>query len=147
VISYPTNESIARLSFTTALAGINMIDELYDLIGGRKVIGEATDLFYKKVFADESLRPFFLRADMNNLRARQSMFISMLLGGRVVYTGKEIGAAHASSRAQGVNDGHFDKFVQCFREALLEVGVDAAKAEKVIHFLEARRSLVLEGSS
>ena len=124
-----------------------MIDELYDLIGGRKVIGEATELFYKKVFADKSLRPFFERTDMNNLRARQSMFISMLLGGRVVYTGKEIGAAHASSRAQGVNDGHFDTFIRYFREALLEVGVDATKAERVVNFLEAKRSLVLEGSS
>jgi hypothetical protein len=28
------------------------------------------------------------------------MFISMLLGERVVYTGKEIGAAHAPARAR-----------------------------------------------
>jgi len=147
VLSYPTNKSIVQSPFATALLGANMIDELYELIGGRKVIGDATDLFYRKVLADKTLRPFFEHADMNNLRARQSMFISMLLGGRVVYTGKEIGTAHASSRAQGLNDGHFDKFIQYFRGALLEVGVDAAKVEKVIHFLEAKRSLVLQGSS
>lgn len=134
-------------SLATALFVTNMIDDLYDLIGGRKVIGEATELFYRKVLADDALRPFFERADMSNLRARQSMFISMLLGGRVVYTGKEIGAAHASSRTQGLNNGHFDKFIQYFREALLEVGVDAAKAETVIGFLEGKRSTVLQGSS
>jgi hypothetical protein len=57
--SYPTNRSIVRPPFATALLGANMIDELYELIGGRKVIGDATDLFYRKVLADKTLRPFF----------------------------------------------------------------------------------------
>jgi hypothetical protein len=35
------------------------------------------------------------------------MFISMLLGGRVVYTGKDIHAAHARAREEGLNDTHF----------------------------------------
>jgi hemoglobin len=120
-----------------------VIDELYDLIGGRQTVWAATESFYRRVFADDTLRPFFKSTDMAQLRARQSMFISMLLGGRVVYTGKDIHAAHAHAREQGLNDGHFDRFVGHFREALMEVGVEADKVEKVANLLDARRNDVL----
>jgi truncated hemoglobin YjbI len=69
------------------------------------------------------------------------MFISMLLGGRIVYTGKDIHTAHA--REQELNDGHFDRFLSHFREALNEVGVKADKVEKVTKLLETRRNAVL----
>ena len=88
-----------------------MIDELYDLIGGKQTVWAATDSFYRRVLADDTLRPFFKSTDMAQLRSRQSMFISMLLGGRIVYTGKDIHAAHTHAREQGLNDGHLDKFL------------------------------------
>jgi hemoglobin len=120
-----------------------MIDELYELIGGKQTVWAATESFYRRVLADDTMHPFFKSADMEQLKARQSMFISMLLGGRVVYTGKDIAAAHAQAREQGLNDGHFDRFLKHFREALEEVGVKADKVEKVTKLLESRRSTVL----
>ena len=120
-----------------------MIDDLYELIGGRLAIRAATESFYRRVRADETLRHFFDGADMEDLNARQSMFISMLLGGRVVYTGKEMGAAHAQAREQGLNDAHFDAFLKHFRAALDEVGVKADRAEKVMKLLENKRATVL----
>ena len=120
-----------------------MIDDLYDLIGGRQTIWAATESFYRRVLADDRLCHFFESTDMAHLRARQSMFISMLLGGRIVYTGKEITAAHAGARKHGLNDSHFDTFLKHFREALEEVGVKADKAEKVMKLLESKRNAVL----
>jgi hemoglobin len=120
-----------------------VIDDLYDLIGGKRTVWAATESFYRRVLADDTLRPFFKSTDMAQLRARQSMFISMLLGGRVVYTGKDIHAAHADARELGLNDGHFDRFLSHFREALKEVGVEADKVEKVTKLLETRRNAVL----
>jgi hemoglobin len=120
-----------------------VIGELYSLIGGRKTVKAATECFYAKVFADDTLRPFFKSTDMAQLRARQSMFVSMLLGGRVAYKGKDIHAAHERARKQGLNDGHFDRFISHFRDALKEVGVDGDKVTKVIKLLENRRSVVL----
>jgi hemoglobin len=120
-----------------------MIDELYDLIGGKQTIWAATEAFYRRVLADDNLSPFFTSTDMAQLRGRQSMFISMLLGGRIVYTGKDIAAAHAHARQQGLNDVHFDRFLKHFREALNEVGVQADKVDKVMKLLESRRSAVL----
>ena len=120
-----------------------MIDDLYDLIGGRRTIWAATESFYEKILADDSLRHFFKRTDMAHLRSRQSMFISMLLGGRVVYTGKDIHGTHAWARNHRLNDAHFDAFLKHFRAALEEVGVKADKVEKVIKLLESRRNAVL----
>jgi hemoglobin len=120
-----------------------VIDDLYDLIGGRQTVWAATEAFYRRVFADDALSPFFKTTDMAQLRARQSMFISMLLGGRVVYTGKDIHAAHAHAREQELNDGHFDRFLCHFRKALTEVGVEPNKAETVTKLLESRRGAVL----
>ena len=121
-----------------------MTDELYDIIGGKRTVRAATESFYRRVFADKTLGPFFKSTNMAQLRARQRMFVSMLLGGRVVYTGKDIAAAHAPARKQGLHDGHFDRFLGHFREALKEVGVEADKAEKVVKLLESRRSAVLD---
>jgi hemoglobin len=120
-----------------------VIDDLYDLIGGRQTVWAATESFYRRVFADDTLRPFFLTTDMAQLCARQSMFISMLVGGRVVYTGKNIHAAHELAREQGLNDGHFDRFLAHFREALNEVGVEPDRVTRVLKLLESRRSAVL----
>jgi len=120
-----------------------MIDDLYEMIGGRRTIWAATESFYRRVLADERLSHFFAGADMEHLHARQSMFISMLLGGRVVYTGKDISVAHAQARAKGLNNLHFDLFLQHFRAALAEVGVKADKLEKVMQLLEAKRAAVV----
>lgn len=120
-----------------------MIDDLYDTIGGKRTVWAATDSFYRRVLEDESLRRFFESRNMAHLRAGQSMFISMLLGGRVVYTGKNIGAAHADARAKGLTDKHFEAFLKHFRAALDEVGVKPDKAEKVMKLLEAQRDTVL----
>jgi hemoglobin len=119
-----------------------MIEDLFDLIGGRSIIKVATELFYDKVLQDDNLRPFFEGVDMVHLRSRQAMFVSMLLGGRV-YTGKNIHDAHARSREQGLNEAHFDLFLKHFQAALEEVGVKPENAEKIRRRLETQRGAVL----
>jgi len=128
---------------TLIIAEDTMIEDLFDLIGGRSVIKAATELFYDKVLHDDSLRHFFEGVDMAHLLSRQAMFISMLLGGRV-YTGKDIRDAHARSRDQGLNGAHFDLFLRHFRAALEEVGVMPENAEKVVKRLESKRGSVLD---
>jgi len=120
-----------------------MIDDLFDLIGGQRTVSAATEAFYRRVLADDTLRPFFATTDMAQLLARQRMFLSMLLGGKTVYTGQDIAAAHAHARGQGLNDGHFDRFLKHFRESLSEAGVEPDKINRVTKVLESRRSEVL----
>lgn len=109
----------------------------------KNLVTTAVESFYRRVFADETLRPFFETTDMDQLRARQRMFVSMLLGDAVPYAGDDIASAHAHARQRGLNDGHFDKFVHYFREALLEVGFDPRDARKITDLLETRRGTIL----
>jgi hemoglobin len=120
-----------------------MIDKLYDLVGGRRTISDATECFYRRVLEDDSLRHFFSGIDMDHLRSRQLMFISMLLGGEE-YRGKNIRSAHALARSQGLNDAHFDTFLKHFRAALEEVGVTPENTEQVMKLVENKRRTVLD---
>jgi hemoglobin len=139
----PAKQAVRLLKSDFLVWEDQMIDQLYDLIGGKRTVWAATEAFYRRVLADDTLRPFFENTDMTQLLPRQSMFISMLLGGQIVYTGKDIAAAHAHARKQGLSDGHFDTFLKHFREALNEVGVKGDKVERVMKLLESRRSAVL----
>jgi truncated hemoglobin YjbI len=120
-----------------------MSDELDDVLGSPGILRLAIETFYKKVFADDTLRPFFETTDMAQLLARQRMFLSMLLGGKNSYIGKDIASAHAQARTRGLNDGNFDRFVYHFRQALTEVGLSPEKAEQVARLLESNRRAVL----
>jgi hemoglobin len=120
-----------------------VIEDLFELIGERSTITAATERFYDKVLQDENLRHFFEGVDMAHLRSRQAMFISMLLAG-TVYTGQNIHDAHTTSRHHGLNDVHFDRFLNHFRAALEEVGVKAENAEIIRKRLESQRGTVLD---
>jgi len=118
-----------------------MFEDLLELIGGRSTIEPATKIFYDKVMHDDALRHFFEGVDMAHLRSLQTMFISMLLGGRV-YTGKNIHDAHASSRDYGLSDSHFELFLKHFRAALEEAGVKPENAEMIRKRLESQQGTV-----
>jgi hemoglobin len=120
-----------------------MADTLFDTIGGRLEINAAVEAFYRRVLADESLRPFFEGIGVDHLRARQSMFVSMLLGGKTVYTGKDIRAAHDQPRRMGMNESHFETFLNHFRAALEEIGVQGDRLERIIALLDQSRGAVL----
>jgi len=121
-----------------------MADALYGTIGGRLKIKAAVDSFYERVLADPLLRPFFQGVSMENLRERQSMFVSMLLGGRVVYTGRNIHDAHERPRQMGITELHFNAFLGHFRAALEDVGVESEKVEDIMSLLFASRDQVIK---
>ncbi len=121
------------------------LEDLYETIGGNGTVEIAVRAFYYRVLQDESLRHFFQSTDMAGLRSGQHMFVSMLLGGEARYTGKSLKDAHATARAQGLTEEHFDAFLNHFRAALSEAGVKPDNAEKVIALLEAHRAAVLNG--
>jgi hemoglobin len=124
-----------------------MADTIYETIGGRLRIKAAVELFYGRVFADPSVRHFFEGVDMQGLHARQSMFVSMLLGGKIVYTGKDVREAHANSRMKGLTDVHFDTLLKHFRAALEEIQIQPDKVVKIMTLLEGTRDAVLGRST
>ena len=116
---------------------------LYEKIGGKSKIISAVDLFYRKVLADDSLKPFFDPVDMDQLRSLQAMFLTMLVGGKMKYTGKDIRTAHAGLTGKGLNDDHFDAFLKHFDSALQEVGIEDEAVAEIMRRLEETRAMVL----
>ncbi len=117
--------------------------DLYHAIGGRTKINAAVELFYRKVLADASLRGFFAASNLDGLRAKQAMFLSMLLGGETRYSGRGVGEAHAQARTQGLADSHFDACLVHFRAALEEIGVAPDTVIQILQKVETTRGAVL----
>ena len=120
-----------------------MIDRLYENIGGSGTIKRLVDRFYDRVLADAQLAPFFPNTDIDALRAKQVMFITMLLGQKRQSGGPNLAAAHAPARAQGLNDSHFDAILEHFRLALGDVGVDEVFSRELVGLVEKTRDAVL----
>ena len=68
---------------------------IYDQIGGAAAVDAAVDIFYRKVLKDARIKKFFKGVDMNQQIAKQKAFLTMVFGGPVAYTGKDMRAAHA----------------------------------------------------
>ncbi len=120
-----------------------MIDRLYEKVGGRATINKLVQMFYDRVQADPRLAPFFPHTDMDTLRARQAMFLTMLLGGSKSFNGRNLTAAHAGARAQGLDDTHFDGLLTHFRESLQQLGVAPDYIQEMLRLLETTRNAVL----
>ena len=100
-----------------------MPESLFDEVGGKPAILAAVNSFYRRMLADKSLANFFTAVDVDSLRSRQSMFLTMLLGGPAPHSGDYVRTAHPGSRAAGLNDVNFDAALVHFRAALEEVSV------------------------
>jgi len=120
-----------------------MIDQLYEHVGGSGTIKKLVEIFYDRVLADPILAPFFPDADMPGLRAKQVMFLSMLLGRARTFSGRDLAAAHAGARTQGLTDAHFDALLRHFDEAMQELDISNVYIQQVLARIEATRDAVL----
>lgn len=120
-----------------------MIDRLYEEVGGRDTINDLVRIFYDRVLADPRLAPFFPNTDMDGLRAKQVMFLIMLLGRTRTFSGHDLTSAHAGARAQGLTDEHFDALLDHFKASLRELDVSDDYTREVLARIEATRDAVL----
>lgn len=117
---------------------------LYERIGGEEAIMLAVDLFYAKVLADETTRPFFDGLDMQAQTRKQVAFMAWAFGGPKEFKGKDLRTAHAKLVAdQGLSDVHFDAVATHLRATLEEMGVDEADIVEALATVSAVRDEVL----
>ena len=121
-----------------------MIDRLYEKIGGSETIQKLVRIFYERVLADPDLAPFFPDTDMHSLRAKQVMFLIMLLGPTRTFSGPDLRAAHEHARMQGLTDAHFDALLGHFEMSLRELAVDADYIRDILARIETTRDAVLD---
>jgi hemoglobin len=120
-----------------------MTDSLFERIGGEAAVDAAVDLFYRKVLNDVVVAPFFLHTDMDEQRAKQKSFLTMVFGGPNDYTGKDMREAHAQLVEEGLNDSHFDAVAGHLQATLEELGVAADDIAEVMAIAGSTRDDVL----
>ena len=77
---------------------------LYARLGGTAAITLVVEDFYRRVLADDSLRPVFEGVDMDQLRKHQVLFLAFALGGPNQYTGRRVAKAH---EGLGITEAQF----------------------------------------
>lgn len=116
---------------------------LYEQLGGEAAVNAAVDVFYRKVLTDDRISEFFDSVNMDRQIAKQKAFLTMVFGGPVAYSGKDMRAGHAHLVARGLNDSHFDAVLELLAASLAEVGAPAGLIEKVGAIAESARADVL----
>lgn len=96
---------------------------LYERIGGDEAIAEALYDFYRRVFADPELSPFFEGVEAERLEGMQREFFSAALDGPVRYSGRPLHEVHADL---GIELRHLSRFLDHLMEALAERAIDEA---------------------
>jgi hemoglobin len=120
-----------------------MSDTVFEKIGGAPAVDAAVDLFYRKVLADDSISHFFGDVDMDEQRAKQKAFLTMVFGGPNDYTGKDLRTAHASLVTKGLSDSHFGAVAQHLQATLEELGVPADLVNQVMTVAASTKDDVL----
>lgn len=116
------------------------MDSVLDRIGGELAIQAAVVRFYAKVMADSSIAPFFGGLDMDRQVEKQIAFMRAILGGT---TAGDLRAAHASPRARGLTDEHFETFSKLLAETLVELEIDEEAKTQILERMERQRDHVL----
>src|SRR5262245_32586185 len=116
---------------------------LYAQLGGEAAVNAAVDVFYRKVLTDDRVSRFFDDVDMDRQIAKQKAFLTMVFGGPVAYTGKDMRTGHAHLIERGLNDSHVDAVIQILGESLREVGAPENLIAKVAAIAESARGDVL----
>ena len=120
-----------------------MSQSLYEMIGGGPAVEAATDLFYRKVLNDDRISRFFDDVDMDEQRAKQKSFLTMVFGGPNDYTGTTLREAHKRLVDDGLDDSHFNVTAVHLQNTLEELGVPAKLVNKVMALAAGTRDDVL----
>jgi hemoglobin len=113
-------------------------------LGGAPALDAAVDAFYRRVLTDDRISHFFDDVDMERQAAKQKAFLTMVTGGPVAYSGKDMREGHKHLVARGMNDGHVDAVIEDLGATLRELGVAEADIADVAALANSVRDDVLD---
>jgi hemoglobin len=119
------------------------MESLYIKLGGQEAVDAVVETFYRKVLVDDRICKFFENTDMEEQIAKQTSFLSMVLGGPTHFKGKNMRDAHAPMVQNGLNDTHVDAVIELLGSSLLDHGVSQEDVAAVAKIANSVRSDVL----
>ncbi len=102
---------------------------LYEQIGGRPTIAKLINAFYKKVFTDPKLGPFFVHTSLEKLIHMQEEFFTIALGGPPPELEISLREPHES---RGIRREHLTRFTEHLLSTLQDIGVDDQHAMDIV---------------
>lgn len=116
----------------------------YERVGGQPAIREVVERFYARVLDDEELAPYFVDADIAQVKRHQVLLLSQVLGGPAGYDGRDLGEAH---RGLGITSDHYDKVVGYLVAVLTELGADDELLEAAGAVVGGVKADIVEGDA
>ena len=113
---------------------------IYDQVGGQPVIKTATTVFYGRVTEDPALQKWFEGVDISRLRAHQRAFLAAALDGPQLFTGLDLGEAHAGME---ITDEAYTRVVAHLITTLDDLGVQERVLTEVEGRLEVLRGQIV----
>ena len=114
---------------------------LYDRIGGKQAIAQLISAFYKKVFTDPLLGPFFVHTSLEKLTQMQEQFFSIALEGPVPEDDISLPNAH---QGRDIEQRHLARFTDHLLSTLKEAGIDDANARDIVARISEFSGEILE---
>jgi chemotaxis signal transduction protein/truncated hemoglobin YjbI len=134
----------------TGAAGGNVVsldtakNTLFERIGGDAAVEAAVDIFYAKLTADNSIKPFFKGVDMDKQAFMQRLFLTGAFGGPQAYTGRSLRDAHKNLVSQkGLDSAHFATVAGHLNATLMQLGVAPDLIQEVMTIVASTRDDVL----
>ncbi len=116
---------------------------LFDRIGGEFTLNVAIDVFYEKIAKEEQLNVFFEDISLERKVRKQRAFMRMVMGKTNFFEGQSLRSAHEHMPERGLNDQHFDVFVEHFADTLRELGTEESLIEEALALAESYREEIL----
>jgi hemoglobin len=116
---------------------------LFEQLGGSPAVDAVVETFYRFVLTDDRISHFFDDVDMDRQIVKQKAFLTMVFGGPVAYSGKDMREGHRHLVARGLNDAHVDAVIELLGKALAEHGVAAERIAQVAAIADSVRNDVL----
>ena len=113
----------------------------YAAVGGGPAVTAVVDRFYELVLGDDRLRGFFSGVDMVRLKRHQVALVSQVMGGPVVYAGRDLRTAH---EGKGISREDFAAVAGHLVAALTEAGVEPAIIDRVLAVIAGTEPDVVE---
>ena len=102
---------------------------IYDEIGGADAVNAAVDIFYDKVLADPSLKPFFESVEMGGQSRKQKAFFTTLFKGDTAGADAYMRKAHTGME---ISDAQFGAVAGHLNSTLEQLNVPAHLVEQIM---------------
>ncbi len=110
-----------------------IMSTLYEKLGGEKTVKLVVEKFYERVLNDDRINHFFEQVDMFKQKIHQIDFLTYAFEGSERYRSSMMREVHEKLvREQGLNDEHFNAFIEDFVETLKELEISPTLIEEAL---------------